>query len=166
MALKPEEIDFVRVPLFGGHYSIIDKEDAELVLTMNWWRYASPATYYAISSKYLGDYKNTTIRLHRFILGAKEGEVVDHKNGNGLDNRRRNLRICTQKQNLWNSRKRPGTSSRFKGVAFDKERHSWIVRVGDSHIGRFANELVAATEYDKAVLKLRGEYAVTNFGRP
>jgi hypothetical protein len=92
--------------------------------------------------------------------------VVDHIDHDGLNDRRSNLRICTQRQNLYNSRPK-GRSSRFKGVCWDKARQRWVVyiRYGGRNrfIGQFADEIEAAKAYDRAAASLFGEYAYLNF---
>ena len=95
-----------------------------------------------------------------------KGMVVDHIDGNGLNNRRSSLRICTHRQNMWNSRPR-GKGSKYKGVCWDKSRKRWIVvvRRGDLHIhlGRFDDEVEAARAYDRKAFELFGEFAYLNF---
>jgi len=105
--------------------------------------------------------------MHRFIMDPPEGMVVDHRNGNRLDNRRSNLRVCTQKQNTHNSRPK-GKSSRFKGVCYDKARGQWMAPVRspdgkDIHTGRFDDEVEAAKAHDRLARELHGEFAYLNF---
>jgi len=92
--------------------------------------------------------------------------VVDHKDGNGLNDRRSNLRVCTQQQNLYNSRPH-GRSSRFKGPCWDKAKRRWVVYIRHDgrnvFIGRFRDEAEAARAYDHKAYELFGEYAYLNF---
>ncbi|HEY3322061.1 MAG TPA: HNH endonuclease [Planctomycetota bacterium] len=112
-----------------------------------------------------------TLLLHRFLLGlayAPSHIHVDHINGNPLDNRKCNLRMATNAQNLMNTTKRPGCRSRFKGVALCKGRKSkpWQASLGDhthSFIGRFATEEEAARAYDRAAQERYGSFAILNF---
>ena len=103
--------------------------------------------------------------LHRVLLGAKDGETVDHINGNPLDNRRSNLRICTQLENSRN-RKITGGSSQFKGVSLDIEvgRFSALIRINKvlKHLGYFDNEADAARCYNAAATEYFGEFARLN----
>jgi hypothetical protein len=95
---------------------------------------------------------------------------VDHWNRDTLDDRRSNLRICLRGQNNTNSRKRSrpaGTSSRFKGVSWRKQKGRWVakIRKNDSHyfLGYFDSEEDAARAYDAAARRIFGEFARTNF---
>ena len=107
--------------------------------------------------------------LTRQLLSAPDGMHVDHINGNTLDNRRCNLRICTHSENQWN-RKRGHGATRFKGVALlgDKRAVSkWratVQRHGRRYtIGTFKTALEAALAYDAAAVRLFGEFAAPNF---
>lgn len=111
-------------------------------------------------------------RLHRFLMGAVPGEVVDHVNGNPLDNRRSNLRICTQAENVRNRRKTTSTcSSKYKGVWFaNRQAHTekpWRAHIRiqgkPTYIGSYATEVEAAHAYDAAALKHHGKFARPNF---
>lgn len=108
--------------------------------------------------------------LHRLILGAKRGEVVDHKDPNKvLDCRRSNLRLCTQRQNCYNTTKRVDNTSGYKGVSYDKERNKWEAYIHlpsvvsnksyKKHLGRYATAEQAAEAYKIAAKKYYGEYA-------
>jgi hypothetical protein len=106
--------------------------------------------------------------LHRAITGARKGLTVDHINGDGLDNRRENLRVCTLRKNLWNTRKaRTASTSRFKGVSYESAKGKWkaAIRGQDGKnvtLGRFDDEEDAARAYNEAARRLRGEYARLN----
>jgi hypothetical protein len=132
--------------------------------------------------------------MHHFILGVKGDPIlqkkskmgcdpilqkkskmgtqdvfVDHINGNGLDNRKSNLRICTHQQNCENSRKRKKSFSKYKGVYWSKNAKKWVAQItidGKSkHLGYFELEEDAAAAYDKAAVKYFGEFACLNFRR-
>lgn len=106
-----------------------------------------------------------TIRFHRLVIGASPEQMVDHINGNSLDNRRSNLRIATAAENSRNALPRHGYSSRFKGVGWHKGAWRARIRVNHRHIcvGRFSDEVEAAFAYDIASLKYHGEYGCRNF---
>ena len=112
-----------------------------------------------------GGEKRKKVAMHNIIMKPSEGFIVDHINGNGLDNRRSNLRIVTRQQNTFNSVHKGGTS-KYKGVALDKESGLWrayIAKDGKrTWLGRFPDELSAAIAYDKAAKDMFGEYAKLN----
>ena len=94
-------------------------------------------------------------------------EFCDHINGNGLDNRRENLRICTHAENQRNSRSARGSSSQYKGISWNKRDKRWYshIRIDDKqqHLGVFTSEVKAAKAYDAAALKHWGRFAKPNF---
>ena len=107
--------------------------------------------------------------MHRAVIDAPEGLFVDHINHNGLDNRKRNLRIVTTQQNIWNTRGRDNNiSSKYKGVSWHKNKQKWEARIRidnkPKYLGYFDDEKEAAEAYDRTAKKHRGEYAFLNFG--
>ena len=112
-----------------------------------------------------GGEKRKKVAMHNIIMKPSEGFIVDHINGNGLDNRRSNLRIATRQQNTFNSVHKGGTS-KYKGVALDKESGLWRAYIAKNGkrtwLGRFPDELSAAIAYDKAAKDMFGEYAKLN----
>lgn len=105
--------------------------------------------------------------LHQYLLGVRSGFEVDHKDLDKKNNQRENLRQATRSQNCANGRKRPGTSSRFKGVCWHKARGKWIadIRIKGQHIhlGLFLIEEDAGLAYDVAASEHFGEFARLNF---
>lgn len=120
---------------------LIDAEDLQKIIKLNktWWLSTNG---YVQTSFWNGKY-NKSMRIHRFILNYTGKLDVDHINGNRLDNRKSNLRICTRSQNLMNRHKSVGTSGVI-GVVFDKSRNKWAsrIKINSKHInlGRFANK--------------------------
>jgi hypothetical protein len=95
-------------------------------------------------------------------MNTPNGMHTDHINGNCLDNRRGNLRVCTQAENKRNLSLSKRNSSGFKGVYWSKERNKWHVRAGSKHIGRYNNIIDAAKAYNQAAISMFGEYAKLN----
>ena len=118
-----------------GHRTIVDEETYKLYGHLKW--HLSDTGYV------LRRTNGITTRLHRLVVNAPEGSVVDHLNGNPLDNRKSNLRITTQ---LENNKNRKG----IKGIAYDKSRNKWIVRHRKKFYGRYETEQEASRAYQKA----------------
>lgn len=115
--------------------------------------------------------KGQYIYLHRWLCGLKKGDKlrVDHKDNQGLNCTRENMRVCTQRQNLWNIRKHKPNKAGFKGVYESKERYrrlrfraSIVVNGKAVHLGRFLTASEAAAAYNEAALRYFGEFAQVN----
>lgn len=105
--------------------------------------------------------------MHRALMKTPRGKKTDHINGDRLDNRKSNLRICTNKQNARNNRKQSNASSKYKGVTYYRESRNYKAQINADykvrHLGMFDNERHAALAYDLWAIDLFGEYAGTNF---
>lgn len=151
------------IPLTKGKVAIVDDEDYERFGEFNW--HCVGGRYAARS---VGGRKNKRmVYLHRLIIGAKDGENVDHINGDKFDNRKSNLRIVTQAQNLYNSAIRSDNTSGYKGVVYVADCEAkWEARIHKDGrkitLGRFTDPKDAAIEYNRWAKKLFGEYARLN----
>ena len=154
------------IQLTQGNVAIIDDEDWPAVSRHKWCvHHGNRGILYAARNLPVGECgrKGKLQLLHQFILGTK---LVDHRDGDGLNNRRSNLRRTTKCFNAANSRKRvDGRTSRFKGVSFDRERNAWKMQIkcGPRRvIKRFATEAEAARAYNLAAVDMFGEHARLN----
>lgn len=148
------------------HFALVDREDYNSLVGYNWYPQYGNNTVYAAAR-----INKHPILMHNFLLGNIQ---VDHKDGNGLNNRRQNLREASHSQNQANSIKTRG-SSIYKGVTFEIQTRKWKAHIGLGQtaektsivrtIGRFASEEDAAKAYDKEAVKLWGEFANLNFPR-
>ena len=162
----------ILVPNARGAIVLIDQADADRVLARRWMVSYSKAEnifdcFHFINRKSEFSRK----RLSRFILCATDAQIVDHINGNRLDNRRQNLRIVTQQQNTWNRRKANNAASAYKGVCplAGSKSKPWRAYIHmdrkQKHLGLFATEIEAARVYDEAARSIFGQFAAVNFPR-
>lgn len=147
---------------------LFDGDDYEILKCFNWIIHKNKYTSYAETSV-TKDGKTMMIGMHRLLLGIGPGnkKVVDHKNGNGLDNRRCNIRLCSQSQNLMNKTSHKGSSSIFLGVSYDTKNKKWFASISINgrlkNLGRFTNEEDAAKERDKYAIIHHKQFAKLNF---
>lgn len=151
-----------KVKLTHGYAALVDNKDYQRVISVGtgtWWPVRNRTTVYAYTK-----IKGKDVPMHTFILGGK----ADHRDHNGLNNQRHNLRLATQSQNLMNMSKTTSkTSSRYKGVCWHKKAKKWVASIKleqrSIYIGLFSTQIVAARAYDKKAKELFGEFANTNF---
>lgn len=161
----------IEFPLSQGKFAIIDDDDYYRVNAMAWHAYRSSHAkldlWYAKHTIAHGDGTYSCMSMHRFIMNSPSPLVqVDHKNNNGLDNRKENLRVCSITQNQGNSRKRKNTTSKYKGASWCERLSKWQAAIQHNrnrqYIGIYESEEDAAMAYDLKAISLFGEFAKTN----
>lgn len=152
------------IPLTRGHIAVVDDADADLVTTLKW--HFSPRKYTAYAGANMPGTGRPGRRMkyvfmHRFIMQPPPDMFVDHRDGDGLNNQRSNLRVCTCADNTRNRRVSFGTS-RYKGVHFCKDVNKWRAAIQADTLGFFDSESLAAAAYDAEALKRYGPFAALN----
>lgn len=138
------------IQLTKGQVAIVDDSDYEALKQYSWWtfKHTSGKLYAARTSP--RSEGNKTILMHRQILDAPKGKVVDHDNGNGLDNRRSNIKVCTQQENMYNTK----GHNKYKGVSWDKKSNKWRAQIRIDgkvkNLGVFVLDTDAAEAYRAA----------------
>ncbi len=151
------------ITISGGYTAVVDDCDYDLLSLFTWSSIIrrDDGLKYAVTK--MG---KTRILMHRFLLRVFDPRFdVDHVNGDGLDNRKSNLRKCTRQQNLFNCRKKSKASSIYKGVTITKKgKIQASIRVDGRllYLGYFKTEEAAAMAYNKEALLHRKEFAYLN----
>ena len=156
------EGEIAYVELTRGYETIIDKEDVPLLADKKCRVIIQKRTNYAMYSYKDESGKHRSVGVHRFLMNVGTNLVVDHINGNGLDNRRCNLRIATRSQNYHNSGKRIHNTSGYKGVYWDSKRCVWCAAITKDnkrkYLGHFNSAEEAHEAYCEAGRRLHGEF--------
>lgn len=158
-----------RIPLTQGQFAIVDDGDFELLSRWKWYAQRHPTTgFYAARREGRG---GPVVLMHRFINQTPDGFVTDHRDCNGLNNQRLNLRTATDQQNQMNTAPNRGGTSPLKGAWFDpsmRNRKQWrsAIRINGrlKYLGRFQTEHEAADAYAVAAAEHFGDFARTTRG--
>jgi hypothetical protein len=165
MASKPirpirVEGNIAYVPLTQGYVAVIDAADVPLVEAWNWHALVGSHTVYACRTD-LSTGVRIAVLMHRSLIGAIS-QYVDHRDGDGLNNRRKNLREATGAENQSNARRRADNTSGAKGVGWHKDRRKWQARIVanrvEHHLGYFDTVADAAEAYAAASTKMHGAF--------
>lgn len=159
-----------KIQLIQGKYALVDDEDFEYLNQWKWEIFKNRSgNLYVIRRIYIGE-KHKSIRMHREIMNPLKNEEIDHKNHNGLDNRRSNLRICNHSQNMMNRIMLKRNKSGYTGVYFNKNslrKNPWIAQITINkkaiNLGYFRTAHQAAIARDLWAKDLYGEFASLNF---
>lgn len=161
-----------KIPLTQGKFALVDDEDYARIAGYKWFAHRRSGNFYAARQASIGEKKQIMIHMHQEVLQLYDAtRVCDHINGDGLDNRRCNLRVATKSENSRNRKKRRGCSSRFKGVFWRERNKKWEAQVGLTNgerktclfLGSFSSEEDAARVYDAYAREIYGKFARTNF---
>jgi hypothetical protein len=158
------------IPLTRGKVAIVNNADFKWLAKKKWRAIRPTPTgierWYAVRTE---GSRGQTLYMHKAIvarMGLPPQKLCDHRDGDGLNNRRSNLRPCSPAQNVQNKRKQTGLSSRFKGVYWHKRDQKWMARLGHNgttrFLGYFENEKDAAKAYDQSAIKTFGPFAKVN----
>jgi hypothetical protein len=151
-----------KISLTKGKYVIVDDEDYEYLNQFTWQLSKGHYTNYAIRTYRKKACKRKTMRMHRVIMNPPSHLQIDHKDGNGLNNQKENLRICTQSQNIGNRGVMKNNTSGVKGVHWDKNAKKWRARLGMNGkrkcLGIYDDLDEAKDVYIKAAKEFFGEY--------
>lgn len=149
----------IEIPLSHGLVALIDAGDADAVLRYHWTAFRKPGTEIWYARRSAG--RKAKVYMHSAVTGWT---LVDHRDRNGLNNQRSNLRPATKSQNAANSPGRSNSTQPFKGV---RPNHpgspTWAARIQTRHLGTFATAEEAARAYDRAAVETFGEFAWLNF---
>lgn len=152
--------------LQNGFTTLIDAEDYDRISKYSWYARQDGNVWY-VQCNYTNQLgKRTTFRLHREILNAPQGISVDHIDGNGLNNVKENLRLCTHAENHGNRRVQVNNTTGYKGVTFNKKYNKWKSRIhyrGKRYeLGEFRSAEEAALAYNSKAIELFGNFARLN----
>lgn len=161
--MRHKSTPYVKVPLSRGKVALVSPEDATEVSRFRWYAVRFPNQYTWYAYRHDGA---RPVAMHRHILNVQSGVLVDHRNRNGLDNRRGNIREATNRQNIANSRRRRSNTSGYRGVHRHTETGRWIAQCRGGtprSLGSFDTAEEAAKAYDRAARERYGAFAALNF---
>ena len=162
---SPEGV--AQIPLSAGKFALVDDEDYESLSQFIWSFNGREAARRGQGA--LGEKHGKHIRMHRVLMNAPSDKFVDHINGNPLDNRKANLRLCTNAENCRNKKLDVRNTSGFRGVSWYPRNGKWISAIkhagGVKFLGYFDDKMEAAKVWDAMAIKLHGEFARLNFSQ-
>ena len=149
------------IKLTQGKVALVDDEDFKWLNQHNWYILNGTYTEYAVR-----EVNNKCLIMHRLIMKTPNNLIVDHKNHNGLDNQKHNMRNVTKGQNNQHRINHKINASVYKGISINRNTGKWVVRISIDNerlcLGSFEVEEQAALIYNLAALKYHGEFAYLN----
>ena len=156
-----QDADRTIIPLTQGKFALIDEEDYDALIKYKWYLSKSRKTSYAAR-----DLNGKHLLMHRMIMGEKNNSLIDHMDGNGLNNQKTNLRYCTNSQNCMNRGKQKNNTSGYSGVMWKKRDGVYVSQItcqGEQvHIGTFKCKHEAALAYNEKAIEFHKEFACLN----
>lgn len=154
------------IKLTQGQVALVDDEGYEWLNSFKWYTGRCSHLLYAVRNISING-KQTTQRMHQLIMGDNPSKLdIDHRDGNGLNNQKSNLRFCTHQENQMNVRSHKDGSSKHRGVCWYKPSGKWIAQIQLNgkviYLGLFDDEEDAARTYNTAAVKHFGEFAKPN----
>lgn len=152
------------IPLTRGKVALVSDEDYEELSKYTWQAQLTTKEHiYATRRANIGVNKYKTVWMHRIIANTPDGFVTDHIDGNGLNNQRENLRVCTQAQNMWNRRANSNNTSGYKGIYWYKTSNKWAALISVNknymYLGMYPTKEEAYKVYCDAAEKYYGEFS-------
>ncbi len=153
------------IPLTKGLFARVSDEDYDELVKYKWHIHKITNRYGFIADREIAH--NKSISMHRVVMNAQKGQMVDHIDHDTLNNQRENLRFCTNAENHYNMKPQSGRTSKYKGVSWENWSHRWAVSIkykGHGYnLGRYDEEIDAAYAYDKKAKVFFGQFACLNF---
>jgi hypothetical protein len=147
-----------RIKLTHGKFAIVDNDDFDMLSEHKWCAVKKSKTFYAVSR-----INGKVVYMHHLILSIRKNQVIDHIDGNGLNNRRENLRRATRQQNLLNRGVQKNNSSGKKGVTYCRQTKKWRAIIAYKRkqvcLGRHESKELASMAYKRAAKKYHKQFA-------
>jgi hypothetical protein len=154
------------IQLTKGKVSLVDDADYDYLKQFKWKANNFNGKFYAVRTFMISKGNQSIVLMHRDIMKPKKGFVIDHIDGDTLNNLKYNLRICTHGENLRNQKLSTANKTGYKGVYFNKNNNKWcaLIQVYNVkyHLGSFIDPVDAARAYNAAAIKYHGEFANIN----
>lgn len=152
-----------KIKLSQGKYALVDDKDFLELNVFKWYTLKRGKNFYAARNSRVAEVKGRLILMHRFIMQTPNDMQTDHRDGNGLNNQRKNLRVCTVSQNQMNRGIQSNSTSGLKGVSYTKQNKKWkaqiLINKKHIYLGYFDTKELAYQAYVTACKKYHKEFA-------